>query len=222
MIPVTILRLAERFRFRSALSRRDGASERLPHMPKESRPSQRSVVATPRLEVLQGALLLDGQFDETCETGRARRRRPGAEERVVSPARMRADARMRPILKGRREPRLHGIEGEIAQGDDRTILVTGDAREAPLEQMPRHRAGVEGGCRAPMRLAGGAHKPFFACRREDEVDMDGHEAIAQQAPSLALQRETKEIAIEGAGAGNGDAGDAGRAPFLEGVMRCRP
>jgi hypothetical protein len=75
---------------------------------------------------------------------RALQRWPDADKRVALPAKMRADARMRPILKGRREQRPHGIEGEIAQGDDQMILVHRGGSEAPLEQTPS-RAGVEAG-----------------------------------------------------------------------------
>lgn len=103
--------------------------------------------------------------------------------------------------------------------------------------MPRHpRAGIEEGGVAPVRLADRTGQPLRRRRREDEVNVIGHEAIGPALDAIGLAALGEEIAVERVvfgleedrltaiaalgdmvrRAGNGDAGDAGHGDLLHG------
>lgn len=84
-----------------------------------------------------------------------------------------------------------------SQRRDKMRLVHRDGVETPLEQMAgRARAGVEERRVAPMRLADSAREPRRRSRREDEMNVVGHESIGPAGCRIRLAALGHEVAVE--------------------------
>ena len=190
-------KLRHRFRRRPALAGRQGHPRPRLHL---SDPGRRSHRSTDQLGLAQrpvGLSLIEVLIQKRPEVADPLQRRLDGDHPVAAARQVRDGARPAPVLRPRRQPRPHRVQGHIAQRRDQMALIHRHRAIAALPQVAaRAHPGVDIAGVVAMHLAERAPQTVRARRCDDQVHMVGHQAVGPHLHPRRPRRLGQQVEVE--------------------------